>query len=141
MKRILSTNINNGAANFWLFIARVAIGLFMLTHGIPKLQSLMSGHVKFADPFGIGAAPSLILSVFAEFLCSVLLILGLAVRLAAIPLIINMLTAIFVAHGGQPFAKKELALLYLLVYFGLLILGAGKLSIDHLIAGGKGRRR
>ncbi|WP_018617346.1 DoxX family protein [Segetibacter koreensis] len=141
MKRTLSTNINSNAVNFWLFVARVAIGLFMLTHGIPKLQSLMSGHVKFADPFGIGATPSLILSVFAEFICSVLLILGLAVRLAAIPLIINMFTAIFIAHGGQPFAKKELALMYLLIYLGLLLIGAGKFSIDHLIAGGKGRRR
>jgi putative oxidoreductase len=141
MKTILSTNINNGALNFWLFVARVAIGCFMLTHGIPKFQTLMSGHVKFADPFGIGTTPSLILSVFAEFLCSVLLILGLAVRFAAIPLIINMLTAILIAHGGQPFAKKELALLYLVFYLGFLIMGAGKFSVDHLIAGGKGRRR
>ncbi len=113
----------------------------MLTHGIPKLQSLMAGHLKFANPFGIGATPSLILAVFAVFVCSVLLILGLAVRLAAIPLIINMLVAIYYAHGGQPFAKKELALIYLVFYFGLLILGAGRYSVDHLIASGKSRRR
>ncbi|MEJ7679236.1 MAG: DoxX family protein [Segetibacter sp.] len=85
MKRIFSTNVNSNSVNFWLFISRVAIGLFMLTHGIPKLQMLMSGNIKFADPFGIGATPSLILSFFAELVCSVLLILGLAVRLAAIP--------------------------------------------------------
>ena len=141
MKRIFSTNINSDAVSFSLLITRIAIGLFMLTHGLPKLQTLMSGHIKFADPFGIGATPSLVMSVFAEVVCSVLLILGLAVRLAAIPLIINLLVAVFVAHSGQLFAKKELALLYLLVYFGLFILGAGKFSIDRLITGGKARRR
>ena len=112
----------------------------MLTHGIPKLQMLMSGHVKFEDPFGIGKTLSLTLTVFAEFVCSVLLILGLAVRFAAIPLIINMLVAVFIALAKQPFAKKELAFIYLLVYFGFLILGAGKYSVDHLIAGGKSKR-
>lgn len=140
MKRIFSTNVNSNSVNFWLFISRVAIGLFMLTHGIPKLQMLMSGNIKFADPFGIGATPSLILSFFAELVCSVLLILGLAVRLAAIPLMINMLVAILYAHSSQPFAKKELAVVYFLIFFGFLILGAGKYSVDHLI-GGKSKRR
>ncbi len=76
MKRMFSTNVNSNGVNFWLLISRLAIGLFMLTHGIPKLQMLMAGNIKFADPFGIGAAPSLILTVFAEFPCFVLLILG-----------------------------------------------------------------
>ena len=141
MNRLFSTNTSSPAVNFWLFIMRVFIGLLMLTHGIPKLQMLMAGHVQFANPFGIGETPSLVLTIFAEFLCSVLLILGLAVRLAVIPLIINMVVAVFIALAGQPFAKKELAVIYLVIYFGLLILGAGKYSVDHLIAGGKGRRR
>ncbi len=102
---------------------------------------MMSGNIKFADPFGISATPSLILSVFAEFVCSVLLILGLGVRLAAIPLIINMLVAILHAHAGQPFAKKELAVIYLVIFLGFFILGAGKYSVDHLLAGGKSKRR
>src|SRR4051812_30526525 len=140
MKRTFSTNINNNAVNFWLFVVRVAIGLFMLTHGIPKLQTLMSGHIKFADPFGIGATPSLILAVFAEFVCAVLLILGLATRLATIPLMITMLVAIFHIHHADPFARKELAVIYFLIFFGFFILGAGKFSIDHLIAG-KSKRR
>lgn len=141
MKRTFSTNVNSNAVNFWLLIFRVAIGLFMLTHGIPKLQMLMAGNIKFADPIGIGTTPSLILSTFAEFVCSVLLILGLATRLASIPLIINMLVAIFYALAKQPFQKKEVAIIYLLIFFGFLILGAGKYSIDHLIGGGKSKRR
>lgn len=140
MKRTFSTNINNNAVNFWLLILRVVIGSFMLTHGLPKLQTLMSGHIKFADPFGIGATPSLILAVFAECVCSILLILGLATRLATIPLMITMLVALLHVHAADPFARKELPSIYLLIFFGLLILGAGKFSVDHLI-GGKSKRR
>lgn len=112
----------------------------MLTHGLPKFDKLMAGNIQFADPFGIGAAPSLMLTVFAEVVCSVLLILGLFTRFASIPLIITMLVAIFFAHGSDPFARKELAILYLILFIGFLILGAGRFSIDRLIAG-KGKRR
>jgi len=51
-----------------------------------------------------------------------------------------MLVAILYAHSTQPFAKKELAVVYFLIFFGFLILGAGKYSVDHLI-GGKSKRR
>jgi putative oxidoreductase len=140
MRRTFSTTVNSNGVNAWLLISRVAIGAFMLTHGIPKFQALMAGNVQFADPFGLGPIASMALTVFAEALCSILLILGLATRFASIPLIINMTVAAVVAHGSQPFAKKELALMYLVFYIGFLILGGGKYSLDALISG-KNRSR
>jgi putative oxidoreductase len=135
LKRSFSTVVNSGAVNTWLLIARVAIGAMMLTHGIPKFNSLMSGNAQFADPFGIGQAPSLALTVFAEAGCSILLILGLATRFATIPLMVAMLVAIFYAHASDPFGKKELAVIYLLFYTGFCILGAGKYSLDNALTG------
>jgi putative oxidoreductase len=140
LKKSFSTQVNTGAVNTWLLLSRIAVGALMLSHGIPKFQSLLAGNIQFADPFGIGAAPSLALTVFAEAGCAILLILGLATRFAAIPLIITMLVATFYAHGADPFKKKELALIYLLLFTGFLILGPGKFSVDNLI-GGKGRKR
>ncbi|GEO09724.1 DoxX family protein [Segetibacter aerophilus] len=140
MRRTFSTAVNNNAVNVWLLIARLAVGALMLTHGIPKLQNLISGNVQFADPFGIGPTATLALTVFAEAFCSILLILGLATRLASVPLIINMLVAIFYALASQPLAKKELAIFYLIFYIGFLILGGGKYSLDSLI-GRKNRSR
>lgn len=133
MRRAFSTVINNNGVNTWLLLARIAVGAFLLTHGIPKLQNLMAGNIKFGDPLGIGATPSLILVVFAEVICSVLLILGLATRFASIVLIINMGVAAFVAHAGQPFGKKELALLYLVFFVGFFILGGGRYAMDSLL--------
>lgn len=105
----------------------------MLTHGYPKLQRLLSGEFQFADPFGLGPGVSLGLAVFAEFFCSILLILGLGTRLATIPLIVTMSVAAFIAHGADPFARKEMALLYLVSYIVLLFSGPGKISVDQLL--------
>lgn len=133
MRRIFNTNTNSNGLHFWLLLLRIAVACFMLTHGWPKLEKVIEGNYQFADPFGIGAKPSLLLSVFAEAICSILILIGLATRLATIPLIINMAVAAFIAHGQDPFAKKELALLYLLIYITIAVLGPGKYSVDAML--------
>ncbi|MBK9071727.1 MAG: DoxX family protein [Myxococcales bacterium] len=125
----------------WLLIARVAAGAAMLTHGWPKLQMLINGGAaKFPDPIGLGATASLSLAVFAEAVCAALLVIGLATRLAALPLLITMAVAFFIVHGGDPFAKRELAAMYLVVFGTIGVFGPGRFSIDQLIAGARGKR-
>jgi putative oxidoreductase len=46
MKRLFSTKVNSNAVNIWLLIARIAIGVIVLTHGLPKLDKLMAGNVQ-----------------------------------------------------------------------------------------------
>lgn len=134
MRRLFNTNFNHEGIHFMLLVLRVAIASFMIVHGYQKLGWLTAGgEIQFGDPIGIGAPSSLILTVFAEFFCSILVLLGLGTRLAVIPLIITMLVAVFIVHGADGFDKKELGLHYLLVYVFLLISGSGKYSIDHLI--------
>ncbi|MEK9657328.1 MAG: DoxX family protein [bacterium] len=112
--------------NFGMTVLRVSMGLTMLFgHGVPKLFSYSFIATKFPDPFFIGAPLSLGLVIFAEFFCSILLIFGTALRLALIPLIVTMATAVFLIHGADPFAKKELALLYLCGYCSLFVGGGG----------------
>jgi len=76
---------------------------------------------------------SLALTVFAQVICSGLLLFGLGTRLAAFILAINMLVAVVVAHKADPFEKAEPALHFLLVYIVLLLTGAGRFSLDKLI--------
>jgi putative oxidoreductase len=115
-----------------LFLLRITFGgLMLLNHGLPKLDKLMAeGPVKFADIMGLGAANSLKLAVFAEFLCAALLVLGLFTRWAALPLVITMLIAVFMIHGADPLADKEHAILFLVPYIILMIKGAGWYSLD-----------
>lgn len=135
MKNLFSTKINLNSLDFILLLVRIAVAAFMLTHGFPKLMKLLAGgEIRFSDPIGLGVTFSLVLVVFAEFFCSILIGFGIGTRLASIPLIITMSLAAFIAHDGDPFGKKELALLYLVIYTFLLFTGSGKFSLDYLIS-------
>jgi putative oxidoreductase len=134
MKKILSVNNTSNFTDAGLLIARVGISALMLTHGIPKLIMLFSGApVTFPPVMGLSPELSLGLAVFAEVICSVLLLAGFATRLTVIPLIVTMLIAVFVIHAADPISVKESALHYLLVYTVLLFTGSGKYSLDHLL--------
>lgn len=114
-----------------LLILRVFIGLTMLfSHGWGKMERVLEGNFEFVDVMGIGEAPSLILAVFAEVVCSAFLALGLFTRLALVPLITTMLVAVFYVHMDDPFSKQEFGLLYLIPYVVLFLTGPGKYSID-----------
>ncbi|MGE8528956.1 DoxX family protein [Chryseobacterium rhizosphaerae] len=117
-----------------LFAVRVFVGFAMLSHGFPKLQMLLEGgKIEFFDFMGLGPQISLILTVFAEFVCSILLILGLFTRISLGFLIFTMAIAGFFIHGADSFEKRELSLIYLSVYLLLMAFGAGKFSVDHMI--------
>ncbi len=103
--------------------------LMLILHGLPKLQNYTALSSQFPDPLGIGSMLSLTLVVFAEVFCSILVLLGVATRLATIPLIITMGVAFFIFHSADPFAVKELSLFFLLSFTTLFISGTGQYPI------------
>ena len=131
LQNLYSTRLMN--ADWVGIILRIIGGGFMLTHGIPKLMKVMDGDMQFGDPIGLGVGPSLFLTVFAEFFCALMILLGLGTRLASIPLFITMFVAAFLVHGSDPFQTKELALVYMSIYAALFLFGGGKYSVDNLI--------
>lgn len=142
MKKLFNTNFNHEGIHFMLLVLRVSIALFMLFHGYQKLQMLTGGGpIQFGDPIGVGEPASLVLAVFSEFVCSILVLIGLGTRLAVIPLIVTMLVAVFIIHGPDGFEKKEMALHYLVVYAFLFVSGSGKYSVDQIISNNLSKRR
>lgn len=143
------------ATSVGLLILRVGAAGYMLTHGWGKLQMIrFEKFDQFGDPIGLGNTASLILATSAEFGCSLLVLAGLATRLAALPVVVTMLVAAFVAHktdpwtmatGAQRFmsgsaeswASKEPALIYLTAFLPLVFTGAGRFSLDALIWRGR----
>lgn len=117
---------------FPLFLARVFIALMMLLHGFSKLLAFRELAGNFPDPLGVTPVVSLLLSILAEVGCSILLLLGIFTRLATIPLIFNMIVAIWVIHGEDPFQIKELGILYLAFYILFFCLGGGRYSLDYI---------
>lgn len=104
--------------------------LMFLNHGWPKVLAFKEKFHSFPDPIGVGSEISYALTIFGEVFCPVLVAIGLFTRYASIPIIITMGVAIFIIHGADPLAKKEMALLYLVPFLVLLISGPGKLSLD-----------
>lgn len=134
MKKLFSTNVSDTALSTALFILRVGAGsLIMIQHGLDKLQHFAQKSPKFADPFGIGPTASYSLVLFAEFFCAAFIILGLFTRLAAVPLVIAMGVALFIAHKGQFFGAGENAGIYLVCFLAVLFAGPGRASLDKMI--------
>lgn len=135
MNYLTSTKSNPLLIDIILLVIRIFIGFAMLSHGFPKLQQLFSGEeIKFFDFLGLGPKVSLILTVFAEFVCSIFFILGLFTRPALFFLVITMAVAGLVVHSGDAFERKETSLLYLSIYLLVMAFGPGRYSIDHLIS-------
>ena len=114
-----------------LLFLRISFGLTMaIAHGLPKLTKYSTIKDNFPDPVGLGNSASLALVIFAEFICSIMVVLGIKVKWASVPLIITMLVASFIIHAGDQWHKQEFALLYLYGFTAIMLLGPGKFAIE-----------
>ncbi len=125
-----------------LLTLRVLVGLSLfLKHGWEKPTTFAMMAAHFPDPIHIGAVPSLVFALISDAICSVLVILGLATRWAALIVVINIGVAWSLVHHFIFFARPqgdhgELCLLYISVFLALFVAGAGRYSLDALIAKG-----
>jgi len=123
-------------------LPRLIVGLVFLSEGIQKfLFPELVGAGRF-EKIGF-TNPEFLAALVASFevFCGVLILIGFSVRMAAIPLLIIMITAITttkipilqekgfwqMAHDS----RTDFAMIMLIIF--LLIYGAGRLSIDCLI--------
>jgi putative oxidoreductase len=115
-----------------LLVLRVSAGLMMATHGYAKIfGGRREGFTQGVADMGF-PAPAFFAwaAALSELVGGVTLALGLGTRVSAFLIYMTMLVAAFVRHGDDPFAKKELALLYLAVMFFFLLYGGGKWAIE-----------
>ena len=116
-----------------LLVLRLGAGCALaFGHGLGKLQKMMSGDFEFADPLGIGGAPSLILATLAELVCALAVAAGLWTRWTAIPPAATMAVAALIVQADDPWGKKELAVLYLAAFAALALTGGGRFALDAL---------
>jgi len=126
-----------------LLLLRVGAGsLLFAGHGLPKLLHWAERAPGFSNPIGLSPEVSFALVVFAEVVCAVAVVLGIATRVAAAPIVFFLLVAAFVQHGADPWPKKELALIFMIPFATLTLTGGGRYAFDTLILRGRaGRRR
>lgn len=112
---------------------RVSFGGLFIYFGGMKIIAFNEVLSMFPDLIGIGSSASLILVIFAEFFCGILVTIGFLTRLSVIPIFITMTMAFFIAHADDPFQMKTLPLLFWLLSYVLFILGSGRFSVDNWI--------
>lgn len=133
IKKCLFDKASQSYQDIMELILRIILGSFMLTHGWSKLASFSEKSEHFPDPLGIGSVLSLSLATFAEFFCSLLLIIGLFTRFAAFNIFATMIVAGLIFHFSDPFVKKELALLYSTGFLYFMVVGGNRYSLDEWI--------
>ena len=119
-------------------LARLVIGWVFLQSGWGKLHSLEKVTAFFTQ-LGI-PAPEFQARLVActELVCGALMLLGLATRIATIPLMITMAVALLTALKGDIhelsdlFGTSEFLYVALLAWLG--VYGAGPISLDRIIA-------
>ena len=133
MRKLLSTKYSAGAFNAAMLFLRLISGILMMSHGYDKLVHFGENQSKFMNFLGLGSTLSLALVVFAEFFCSLFIIIGLFTRFAVIPLIITMGVALYKAHNMDILGDGETAMLYVAAYLVLLFVGPGRVSVDNMM--------
>ena len=136
MKRFLAGGAGGGdrTADVGLLLFRVFVGLALaLGHGLGKLppsERFLAGvaEMGFPAPTLFGWAAGL-----SEFVGGLLIAVGLMTRPAAFFAAITMCVAAFIRQAGDPFTEIEKALLFLAAMVLLLLMGAGRYSVDALL--------
>lgn len=121
-----------------LLIARIGLGIVLLTHGIDKLRSGFGATADGFDAMGIPLpAAAAAFALVAEIGGGALLVLGLLTPLAGILVIAQMAGAFWFAHRGTEVmsANGGWELVGLIAFLALVIgaTGAGRFSLDALI--------
>jgi putative oxidoreductase len=128
-----------------ILLVRLAVGLIFLSQGVLKLTDPHMGVLRFAHIGFPAPAFTAHFVAFFEIGCGLLILLGLATRLAAVPLLVVILTAIASTKlpelldptRGFAFmvsdARTDLAMLCSLLF--LLLVGPGRQSLDGRLRG------
>lgn len=121
-----------------ILLLRVWLGVMMVYHGSDKLFRSFEALTIHLTTFGIPLSGFIsAFVVFSQFLGGALIFMGLLTRPALLCVFITILLSVIEALfflQYDPFARKaELALVYLVLSFALLMFGPGRYSIDSQI--------
>jgi putative oxidoreductase len=142
VKTIVNT-LTKTAAGFDALPVRLAIGIVFMVHGAQKLFAWFGGYGLEGTAgwmTSIGIEPGLLMATLAgsaEFFGGLALVVGLLVRPAGLVLAVTMLVAIFTVHfeNGLFMSNNgyEYALALFVASLGLVLRGAGSLSLDAVL--------
>ena len=128
---------------YGVIFIRLIVG-FHLIYGTQDNVFSYARMEEFAGFLSLRGVPfplvSAFLSAYAQFICGILFIVGLATHYAAVVMIINFIAALIIAHIGDAYPNMFPALMMLAAACFFVVHGPGKLSVDSLLERREGTR-
>jgi putative oxidoreductase len=126
-----NSTLENNARDIGLLFLRISGAAFLLVvHGLPKLLDFNQQLTLIEDPFHMGAQLTLILAIFAEVLCPLLIVTGIFVRLSCLPILFLLLVALVVVHPDWTLEQGQFGWLLLIIFTTVFIAGPGRLALN-----------
>ena len=129
-------------------VLQLAIRLWMarvfFNSGLTKIQDWDATLFLFQEEYRVPLLPTSVAAVMGttfELAMPVLLVVGLATRLAALPLIGMSLVIQFVLGASNPVYDNTEHIYWLFLLLVIAVRGPGAISIDHLLSRWIGTRR
>jgi putative oxidoreductase len=130
----MAQTIGSGSSRsaFGLLVLRFFIGINLFTrHGLEKITHFSQMSAHFPNPIHIGSHWSLVYALISDGICSLLLVLGLGTRVAALIIAVNLgVVFCLVHHYPLMNGHGELILLYFGGALALVFTGGGSYSLD-----------
>lgn len=132
LKRLVLTS--NGLWETGAFVLRLVAGLTIFKYGLEIFSNdSMSGYMAWLTDMKVPYPRVMAFTgKIIEMAGGLMMALGLFTRIAAVPLILTMAFICFIM-GDPQFLAADGSFLLLVIFFHFLLVGPGKLSLDHIL--------
>lgn len=116
-----------------LFLRVSGSALLFYVHGLPKLVHFGNELQHIDDPLHLGRRTTLILALFAEIICPLLIAAGWQTRLATLPILFLLFVSMVLVHPDWSVATGQFGWLLIIIFGTVALAGSGEYSIDGAI--------
>lgn len=143
LKRIYFRTTGYSYTNLGRLFLRLFVGIMLLQFGVRQIANFDLLKEIFPSVIGMGSHATLVVMICIEIICSVFIMFGFITRLMIIPPFVAMILAeyhllhdyisepAYLIDWQQP---GYVPILFLGIYFFLLLVGPGKISIDYFLS-------
>lgn len=141
-KKIYIATTGYSYTNLGRLFLRLFVGIMLAQFGIRQWMEFTQEAAGFPSIAGMSAEGGLTLLIVIEIVCSFFIMLGFCTRLMVTPPFIAMIIAEhhLLVHSSEAsyliswFQPGYLPILFMGVYFFILLVGPGKISIDYFLS-------
>lgn len=143
LKKIYLWSTGYSYTNLGRLFLRLFVGIMLMQFGIRQLTHFYEMKDLFPAVFGMTSEMSLIIMTTIELLCSIFIMFGFFTRIMTIPPFLAMIVAeYYLLHDYVKEAtyllswqqQGYLPIMFIGIYFFLLLVGPGKISIDYFVS-------